>query len=207
MTKKPKKQNIPVVSAPTPKIEPTLKRVPITALVPADWNYKVKSTPDQEERLWASIVRDKSAGVLATRVLADGKREVIDGNHRLEVLRKRGVASVIVEDFGKISQAEAVAISVRRNEQWFKNNVPALNVLLRDVVVPEIPVGDLLAFMPDPDKLNDMLNNVLKGDKSSARNVVPFQYRVLVEVAGEIQQGELIKRLEKEGFKCQPLMS
>ena len=89
--------------------------VPIDRLRKAPWNYK----PDDEERaakLVESITRHGSYGVLAIRdVGRKGNHEVCDGNHRLEALQRIGLKRVRCEDFGKLSKAKAVALSMARN--------------------------------------------------------------------------------------------
>ena len=73
-------------------------KLPIEQLVKAEWNYKTDGTDEQIQKLMNSIEYDKSAGILAVRKIRD-KYEVIDGNHRLEALRRLNYKEVQVENF------------------------------------------------------------------------------------------------------------
>ena len=123
--------------------------LPVAQLVKADWNYKTDASPEQIEKLAASIRWDESAGVLAVRELGKNKYEVIDGNHRLEAVRVLKWETVPCENFGEISLARAVVVARRRNYQWFEDNILSLSKLMTDIVFPEIPIADLVTFMPD----------------------------------------------------------
>lgn len=123
--------------------------MPTSTLRKADWNYKLDGTEEDIQKLMRSIRRDKSAGVLAVRELDDGTFEVMDGNHRLEAIRRLEWDEVKVENFGPISQAEAVLIARRRNHNWFKDDAIQLSTLMRDVVVPEISIDEMETFVPE----------------------------------------------------------
>ena len=124
-------------------------------LKPAPWNYKVTGTPEEIEKLIRSIRRDGSVGVLAVREIiptsGNGQHhfEVIDGNHRLQAVCQMKWGKVHCENFGEISQAEAVVIARRRNHSWFEDDAQKFGKLLKEVVVPEIDVDELGQIMPD----------------------------------------------------------
>lgn len=123
--------------------------VDLDTLVPAVWNPKVEASDALIKKLARSVERDKSAGVLAVRELPDGALEVIDGNHRLEAIRSLGWRTAWVENFGRITTPEAVTICRRRNHEWVALDRDKYATLMREVVVPEIRVDDLVAFMPE----------------------------------------------------------
>lgn len=145
--------------------KPTIQVIPIHQLLPAPWNYTEEGTPERLETLKNSIIRDKSAGVPAVRQLGSSRFEVIDGNHRLQILLELGWKEVTCENFGKISQAEAITISRRRNHDWFPSREGALDLLLKEVVMPEIPAEELANFMPET--LDDLKDIELEGDGTS----------------------------------------
>jgi hypothetical protein len=120
----------------------------ISLLRSAPWNYKEPGTPEMLAKLAASIAHDKSAGVLAVREMPDGTLEVIDGNHRFEAVQSLGWTRVPVENFGLISQAEAIVVAQRRNFQWYHDDSTKLALLMKEVVLPEISLDELEAFMP-----------------------------------------------------------
>jgi hypothetical protein len=122
--------------------------IKINDLIPADWNYKSDGTDEQIETLCNSIKEDKSAGVPAVRHLGD-KFEVIDGNHRLEALKRLKWKEVPCENFGDISKATAIVIARRRNHKWFEDNVLKLSGLFKGEVVKEYTIDHLEKIMPD----------------------------------------------------------
>lgn len=126
---------------------PVIEEVAVGRLIPAKWNYKKAGTPETAQKLAASIRRDRSAGVLAVRALGKSL-EVIDGNHRLEAIKLLEWPKVKVENFGKITQAEAVTIAARRNHQWFEDDTVALSALFKNVVLPKFDLETLEEFMP-----------------------------------------------------------
>jgi hypothetical protein len=145
-----------------PEVRPPVLDVPIDKLAPAKWNYKTDGTPEQIEQLGRSIQEDASAGVMAVRELdGNGTLEVIDGNHRLYALRELGWSTVRVENFGGISLAKAVTIARRRNYQWFEDDPLKLGSLLKNVVVPEIPIAELAEYMPETrEEIEHMIETV-----------------------------------------------
>ena len=85
----------------------------IDKLIKADWNYKTDGSEEQITKLMNSIEYDNSAGVLAVRKIKN-KFEVIDGNHRLEALRRLDWKEIQVENFGELSKAKAIILSRRK---------------------------------------------------------------------------------------------
>ena len=191
-------------------MKPQIISVPVSQLVKADWNYKTDGTPEQIEKLAASVAHDQSAGVPAVRRLSKGKYEVIDGNHRLDVIKALNWEKVDVEDFGTISTAEAVTISRRRNYQWFQDDILRLSTLFRDVVFPEIPLEDLVKFMPDTSETLEALSRLSAdfdwtnggkigtGDYPLMMNDNLVQFRVLVT-------GTVARQLDKVGEEVKSL--
>lgn len=128
-------------------------------IIRADWNYKDEGTQEEINKLAESIKRDRSAGVLPVR--ETGKLnsrglpiyESVDGNHRvpacLDVLKW---PRLVVENFGEMPIHEAILIAKRRNHNWFKDNNEKLSVLFRDFIIPNVPMEDLLTFMPDTEE-------------------------------------------------------
>jgi hypothetical protein len=129
-----------------PKFTVKLKKVPVSELQAATWNYKETGTEEQLDKLRASIEHDGSPGVLAVRRLGEGRYEVIDGNHRLPLLPPG--SEVWVEDFGEISKADAVTIALRRNHQWFRDDSERLSEQIREIVIPELGLEELESILP-----------------------------------------------------------
>lgn len=135
-----------------------LEIIDINRLIKADWNYKTDGTDEQINKLMESIKYDNSAGVLAVRILND-KLEVIDGNHRLEALRRLGWPQVQVENFGEIPKSKAIVISRRRNHVWFDDDMMALSELFKNDVIQDINADELKKILPDtPQEIDNLLN-------------------------------------------------
>ena len=125
-----------------------VEKVNIDRLIKADWNYKTDGTDEQINKLINSIKYDNSAGVLAVRELGD-KLEVIDGNHRLEALRRMNMQEVQVENFGALSKAKAILVARRRNHVWFDDDLLSFSELLKNDVLPEIALDHIKNILPD----------------------------------------------------------
>lgn len=130
----------------------------IDNLVKAEWNYKTDGTEEQINKLIKSIKYDDSAGILAVRKLND-KYEVIDGNHRLEALKRIGWQEIQVENFGDIPKSKAIIIARRRNHVWFDDDLKAFSDLIKNDVLPEIDTDTLKDILPDtPDEIDNLVN-------------------------------------------------
>ena len=130
----------------------------IDNLVKAEWNYKTDGTEEQINKLIKSIKYDDSAGILAVRKLND-KYEVIDGNHRLEALRRIGWQQIQVENFGEIPKSKAIIIARRRNHVWFDDDLKAFSDLIKNDVLPDIDTDTLKDILPDtPDEIDNLVN-------------------------------------------------
>ena len=140
-----------------------LETVTIDRLIKADWNYKSDGTDAQITKLMNSITYDNSAGVLAVRKVGD-KLEVIDGNHRLEALRRLGWTNVQVENFGELSKAKAVILARRRNHVWFDDDLLSYSELFKEDILPEISLEELKTILPESEAEIDSILNLGKFD-------------------------------------------
>ena len=125
------------------------------------------------------------------------------GNGRLIAARKLGwshIAAIVVDE----DSAEAAAYAIADNrtaelagwdDEALASMLKSLDVDLEDVGFNDKELDDIIA---------DLTPDVGSGSEMAIGDV---EYRVVVDVAGENEQAELIVRLEREGYKCQPLMS
>ena len=162
-------------------------KLPIEKLVKAEWNYKTDGTNDQIQKLMNSIKYDNSAGVLAVRKLRN-KYEVIDGNHRLEALKRLKYKEVQVEDFGDLPKSKAIVLSRRRNHVWFDDDLVSFGTLLKEDVLPDIPMETLKEILPEDENLENLLNfNEFEWkepeQKTKDVNTVAIQFIVSKDVA------------------------
>ena len=144
-------------------IKTQLVEMDIKDLIKAEWNYKSDGSDEQINKLIESIKEDKSVGVLAVREL-DKKFEVIDGNHRLEAIKRLKWKKVPCENFGSISKAKAITIARRRNHKWFEDDILAYAELFQKDVLPEYSIDDLEKFMPDTKEEMENFNKLLEFD-------------------------------------------
>lgn len=159
--------------SPEMEIATSIIDVEVKDLIPADWNYKKDGSDARNDKLKESILQDRSAGILAVRELEDGTYEIIDGNHRLKSILKLGVPKLKVENFGKISKADAILVARRRNFSWFEDDLVQLGKLLDEVVLDEYSIDDLIEFMPDDrsdiEKLIKLNDNRFDEDNDDAK--------------------------------------
>lgn len=123
-------------------------KVKLDQLVKAKWNYKTEGSPEIIKKLIQSATYQKSIGIPAVREIGKDKYEVIDGNHRLDALLMMGVKEIQVENFGKISKAEAVLIAKQRNTVWFEDDTIKFAELFRDEILKEFNIDKLEKMLP-----------------------------------------------------------
>lgn len=143
----------------TSEIATTLTYLPREVLLKAPWNYKEDGDEEDRALFKESILKDKSCGVMAVRpIKKKGSQqfyEVMDGNHRLDILEELDWKMVPCEVFPEGTEVDtAFLISRRRNHQWFKDNPLKLGAGYRVLVLPKHSWEELSLYMPD--KQEDM---------------------------------------------------
>ena len=156
-------------------------------LVGAEWNYKTDGTEEQIDKLIRSIEHDNSIGVIAVRELDTGKFEVIDGNHRFQAVKQMGWTEVMVEDFGRLSKAEAIVLSRRRNHEWFEDDLLEFGKLLQEDVIHEVNESTLKSILPDSE---EDIQNMLQFNM--------FDWKEPVQKEHETSTDQVIKLKVKE---------
>lgn len=120
--------------------------IPIDKLVKAHWNYK-ENNQELAEKLANNIKRNGQIENIIVRELETGFYEVVNGNHRLDVLKELGFESVHSFNLGKISDASAQRIAIETNETKFASNISKLeNILLE--ISNEFDFSDISLTMP-----------------------------------------------------------
>lgn len=161
----------------------------VIGLIKADWNYKHDGSEEDIQKLMASVAEQGSVGTLCVRHISiDGRAmlEVFDGNHRLEVIKRMGIDKVPVEDFGDITQAQAIIYSRQRNEQWFKDNEYKFGKLLREVVVPQFDFSKLTAMLPTTEMALKSLADVSEINFEDYRpKEKPIDNKMVLKIDGE----------------------
>lgn len=129
------------VAYPMPGADPIgVSDIPLSKLRTAPWNYK-EADSALAQRLAAGIQRHQQQGrgtgqleTMVVRSIEGGLYEVVDGNHRLELLGilKRKTASVI--NVGNIPLIEAKRIGAELNEVGWKARHDKLAVIFAGLV-------------------------------------------------------------------------
>lgn len=117
-----------------------------TLLIKADWNYK---TEDEfmAAKLRENIRRNGQIESIIVREMPKGKYEVVNGNHRLDVMTELNMKTVHAFNLGKISDAAAKRIAVETNETRFESDSMRLAELVKEMTV-EYPLEELEQSMP-----------------------------------------------------------
>ena len=127
----------------------------IDKLVKAGWNYKTEDAK-QSEKLSANVKRNGQVENIIVRQLETGFFEVVNGNHRLDIMEKLGITNVVVCNRGKISLAEAQRLAVETNETKFKSDKIKLAELINEITTV-FNTEELENTMPySMQELNDM---------------------------------------------------
>lgn len=105
--------------------------IPLDKLIKAEWNYK-KEDKEQEKRLRANIEKNGFIENLVVREIENGY-EVVNGNHRLDVLKRLGITQVMCYNIGKISEIQAKRIAIELNETRFPSNADELTKIIEEL--------------------------------------------------------------------------
>lgn len=131
--------------------------MPITSLVKADWNYKTNNEA-LSEKLANNIKRNGQIENIIIRELDTGFFEVVNGNHRLDVLKSIGYLDVHCFNLGSISESQAKRIAVETNETRFESDIKLLSETITSIL-EEFSLDEIEVTMPfTEDELNKLLN-------------------------------------------------
>jgi len=120
--------------------------IPTDKLVKADWNYKTED-PNKQEKLKENIKRNGQIENIIVRELETGFYEVVNGNHRLSVLKALNIEKAYSYNLGKISQAQAIRIAIETNETKFDTDSIALAERVKELT-EEFDLKDLINTLP-----------------------------------------------------------
>lgn len=115
-------------------------------LVKADWNYKTEDAA-KSEKLKANIKRNGQIENIIIRELPTGFYEVVNGNHRYDVLKDLGIETIHAFNLGTIDDKKAQRIAIETNETKFATDTLQLAELLHELS-KEFSTDDLLETLP-----------------------------------------------------------
>ena len=136
--------------------------LPVSKLVTSPTNYKKDmDDPDVVQRmvkLKETIKRRGQTISVAVRELDTGFYEMVDGNHRLDVLRELGIDSAHAWNYGKISEAQAMRLALEMNENLFEADPIKLGERLKELSLTT-SIEDLSFTLPyTPDQLGNYID-------------------------------------------------
>ena len=123
-----------------------IKMIPIGDLNKAEWNYKTNDE-DLEMKLVENIRRNGILQVSAIYEEEDGKKVVLDGNHRLDACKQLDFEEVPCINLGKITLANAKRISIELNETKFEYSKIKLAEIIGDMT-DEFTLDELTLTLP-----------------------------------------------------------
>ena len=141
-------------------------------LVKAVWNYK-EEDPQQTEKLKENFKRNGQVENIQIRELEDGKYEVVNGNHRLDVMNELNIKECHAYNHGKISLEEAQRLAIETNETRFQTNAFKLGELIKDMS-GTFAIDEMAKTMPfTSEEMNNMIE-VLDFDWNTFENEEPL---------------------------------
>lgn len=135
---------------PETRIERGFVRLALSRMVKADWNYK---TDDDalSQKLTANLKRNGQLENLVVRELPTGFYEIVNGNHRFDVLSalatETGQEEVMCYNLGAIGTAAAQRIAIELNETRFQTDTLRLAERLQEIT-QEFSPEELALSMP-----------------------------------------------------------
>ena len=148
----------------------------------------------------------KRFGFGAPLLARQANGEIIAGHTRLKAAIKLGLTEVPVR-YLDLTESEAHALALADNKvgelaEWDENK---LLETLRDLESSGVNTDGLGWTADELAKM--LLDSTPAEDDEPPVLGSELIYRVVVDVVDETMQGELMERLEQEGYKCVPLIS
>jgi len=132
-------------------------------MVKAKWNYKHQDE-FLKRKLINNIKKNGQIENIIVRELDDGMYEVVNGNHRLDVLNEIDEKDVFVYNLGKIQDTLAYRIAIETNETKFDSDLKKLSAVVDDIV-KSFDKSDLIETLPyTEDQLDDIISMALSDD-------------------------------------------
>ena len=129
--------------------------IEISKLIKAEWNYK-EENDKQTDKLLNNFKRNGQIENILIRELDTGFYEVVNGNHRLDVMKILKTKKAHAYNFGKIGLAEAQRIAIETNETKFESDSIKLAEIIT-TLTKEFPQDELVSTMPyTEDEINNM---------------------------------------------------
>lgn len=171
-----------------------------------------KGTPRGRGMVEASL-REVGAG---RSIVVDKDGRVIAGNKTLEAWADVGGEIEVVRTHGDklvVVQREDLDLSddtgAARKLAYYDNRAGEVGLQWdTERLLADLNAGVDLSGMFREDELDALLGDLKEADDEGAGvDIVPEQWAVMVQCTTEIEQAELLQRLEAEGYSCRALIS
>lgn len=160
--------------------------IEIKKLVKANWNYK-----KEDENLFAKLLHQmKNNGQIENiiiRKLSPDKYEVINGNHRLDVMRILKYEKCHVYNYGDITLSQAKRIAIETNETYFDSDKRKKSEIICQLT-KEFEINDMIKTMNynnDDIIAMQMLANSDKNATFGEENEDNFKFQIKMNVSKE----------------------
>lgn len=168
------------------------------------WEKNPKRHPEAQIK---AIIKSIKRFGWGAPLLARPNGELIAGHGRLEAAKQLGLKKVPVR-WMDLDPTEAHLLALADNKiteigEWD-------DVLVREILeAAKLEGADIEGLGWSETDLSALLSaSNGQGEELTAESKLgALEFRVVVECGDEVQQAELLQRLEQEGFKCQALMS
>jgi len=153
--------------------------IPLGNLVIADWNYKLPD-PERDRKLTENLKRNGQVENLTVRRLKTGYYEVVNGNHRLEVMNlMKWKSPVMCFNCGTISDDKAQRLAIELNETRYETDNIKLAQLIENIL-KNTSIDDLESTV-----------NFSKSDIESMQKLLSFDFEKYGEPTSPDGQGRL----------------
>ena len=130
--------------------------IEVSKLIKAKWNYK-EEDENQTKKLIANFKRNGQVENIQIRELEDGMYEVVNGNHRLDVMNQLKMKNCHVYNYGVITLSDAKRIAIETNETRFQTNAFKLGEIIKELSA-DFDIKELEATMPySADEMQNMI--------------------------------------------------
>ena len=177
--------------------------IEISKLKKAEWNYK-EENDILTKKLLCNMQKNGQIENIIIRELKKDTFEVVNGNHRIDVMKILKNKKVHAFNLGKISLVEAQRIAIETNETKFGSNEIKLGNLISEIS-KEFEMTDLVESMPySQDEINSMISiNKFDWDEKNENEEVNEKFNNIIKLkVSDItfaQWEQLKARVEKIG--------
>lgn len=190
-----------IIPAPNSWPADRVERRPIESLIPSAKNARLHS--DAQVAQIVALIREFG---WTSPVLIDERGEIIAGHGRVMAAHKIGLAEVpciVATDWTEAQKAayriadNAVPLNSTWDVDMLRSEIGALKTLDFDLSLLAFPESHMVEFISG---LNP------KDKKSTDSQIGSVKFSLVIECSGEIQQAQLLERLEGEGLKVRAMM-